>query len=161
MPDKVSDKSHRDLLDMLGMKEESDPDFIYIYPIDFEKKENIASMIETYNADVDRVSLTGISMGGFGTWFTALAAPEKFSCIAPVCGGGMPWAASTLKMPIRAFHGDKDTVVSPSQSIDMIDQAQKTNPDALLTLYHNVGHNSWDYAYTDGLIAWLISNSRK
>ena len=39
--------------------------------------------------------------------------------------------------------------------------AQKTNPDALLTLYHNVGHNSWDYAYTDGLIAWLISNSRK
>ena len=43
----------------------------------------------------------------------------------------------------------------------MIDQAQKTNPDALLTLYHNVGHNSWDYAYTDGLIAWLISNSRK
>jgi fermentation-respiration switch protein FrsA (DUF1100 family) len=64
-------------------------------------------------------------------------------------------------MPIRAFHGDKDTVVSPSQSIDMIDQAQKTNPDALLTLYHNVGHNSWDYAYTDGLIAWLISNSRK
>ena len=121
----------------------------------------IDRMIEKYNADPDRVSLTGISMGGFGTWFTAIAAPEKFSCIAPVCGGGMPWAASTLKMPIRAFHGDKDTVVSPSQSIDMIDQAQKTNPDALLTLYHNVGHNSWDYAYTDGLIAWLISNSRK
>jgi predicted peptidase len=121
----------------------------------------IDRMIEKYNADPDRVSLTGISMGGFGTWFTALSAPEKFSCIAPVCGGGMPWAASTLKMPIRAFHGDKDTVVSPSQSIDMIDQAQKTNPDALLTLYHNVGHNSWDYAYTDGLIAWLISNSRK
>ena len=121
----------------------------------------IDRMIETYNADPDRVSLTGISMGGFGTWFTALAAPDKFSCIAPVCGGGMPWAAPMLKMPVRAFHGDKDTVVSPSQSIEMIDRLQQTNPDALLTLYHNVGHNSWDYAYTEGLISWLISNKRK
>ena len=118
-------------------------------------------MIETYNVDVDRVSLTGVSMGGFGTWFAALAAPDKFSCIAPVCGGGMPWAAPTLKMPVRAFHGDKDTVVSPSQSIEMIDRLQQTNPDALLTLYHNVGHNSWDYAYNEGLISWLISNKRK
>jgi len=64
MPDKVSDKSHREVLDMLGMKEVTDPDFIYIYPIDFEKKENIASMIDAYNssaAEDDQITYTDIA----------------------------------------------------------------------------------------------------
>ena len=64
MPDKVSDKSHRDLLEMLGVKEEADPDFIYIYPIDFEKKENIASMISAYNnsaSEDDQIKYTDIA----------------------------------------------------------------------------------------------------
>ena len=64
MPDKVSDKSHQEVLDMLGVKETADPDFIYIYPIDFEKKENIASMIEAYNssaAEDDQIQYTDIA----------------------------------------------------------------------------------------------------
>ena len=64
MPDKLSDKTHRDLLDSLGVKEEADPDFIYIYPIDFEKKENIASMIDDYNssaAEDDQIKYTDIA----------------------------------------------------------------------------------------------------
>lgn len=110
-----------------------------------------------YGTDPARVALTGISMGGFGTWITALAAPKRFWRIAPVCGGGMPWAAGTLTMPIRAFHGDADSVVLPSNSIDMIDMVQRGgNKDALLTLYHNVGHNSWEYAYDGALMAFLL-----
>ena len=64
MPDKVSDKTHRDLLDSLGVKEEADPDFIYIYPIDFEKKESIAFMIDDYNstaAEDDQIKYTDIA----------------------------------------------------------------------------------------------------
>lgn len=110
-----------------------------------------------YDTDPARVALTGLSMGGFGTWFTALAAPDRFFRIAPVCGGGMPWAAGTLKMPIRAFHGDSDTVVLPSCSIDMIDAVQRGgNEDARLTLYHNVGHDSWVLAYDSALLSFLL-----
>ena len=110
-----------------------------------------------YGTHPDRVALTGISMGGFGTWFTALASPDRFFRIAPVCGGGMPWAASTLKMPVRAFHGDCDTVVLPSCSIDMIDAVQKGgNTDARLTIYHNVNHDSWTLAYDSALLSFLL-----
>lgn len=121
----------------------------------------IKEMIATYGVDEDRVSLTGLSMGGFGTWSAATAEPRLFSCIAPVCGGGMPWAAGAITMPVRAFHGDKDTVVLPSCSIDMMDVVQRSNPDALLTLYHNVGHNSWEWAYTMELLTWMISQKRQ
>ena len=110
-----------------------------------------------YGTDRARVALTGISMGGFGTWCTALAAPNRFWRIAPVCGGGMPWAAGTLKMPIRAFHGTADTIVLPSNSIDMIDGVRKGgNTDARLTLYYGVGHDSWTPAYDNALLAFLL-----
>ena len=110
-----------------------------------------------YGTDPARVSLTGVSMGGFGTWYAALARPERFCAIAPVCGGGMPWAAKRLTMPVRAFHGDADTAVLPSCSIDMVDALHKAgHKDARLTIYHNVGHNSWDYAYDEALLSFLV-----
>lgn len=109
-----------------------------------------------YHTDSARVALTGVSMGGFGTWYTALARPDRFCAIAPVCGGGMPWAASTLPMPVRAFHGDADTVVAPSCSIDMADALHRAGKNVRLTLYHNVGHNSWDYAYDTALLDFLL-----
>ncbi len=110
-----------------------------------------------YGTDRARVALTGISMGGFGTWCTALTAPGRFFRLAPVCGGGMPWAASTLGMPIRAFHGDADTVVLPSCSIDMVDGVLAGgNQNVRLTIYHKVDHNSWDLAYDESLLAFLL-----
>ena len=110
-----------------------------------------------YGTDPDRVALTGVSMGGFGTWCTALTAPSRFFRIAPVCGGGMPWAAPTLTMPVRAFHGSADTIVLPSCSIDMMNGVKAGgNPDATLTIFEGVGHNAWDYAYNDELLAFLM-----
>ena len=58
-----------------------------------ELKRFVCRMIEAYACDPDRVTLTGLSMGGYGTWFLAMAAPELFAAIAPCCGGGMPWNA--------------------------------------------------------------------
>ena len=112
---------------------------------------------EKYGTDTSRVALTGISMGGFGTWCTALSAPSRFYRLAPVCGGGMPWAAPTLKMPIRAFHGDADTVVLPSCSIDMVNGVKAGgNKDVTLTIYPGVAHNSWDLAYDESLLTFLL-----
>ncbi|MBQ8533880.1 MAG: phospholipase [Clostridia bacterium] len=126
-------------------------------------KEFIDDIVKTYDIDTNRISLTGISMGGFGTWFTAMAYPDMFCAIAPCCGGGMPWNARVLKMPVKAFHGDKDVTVLPSCSIDMIDALMKSpdrHSDVSLTLYHNIGHNSWDIAYDEALFKWLISYSK-
>ena len=113
-----------------------------------------------YNIDESRIYLTGLSMGGFGTWFTAMAKPELFAAIAPVCGGGMAWNASVLTMPVWAFHGDKDNVVSPSQSKEIVEALRNCGADIRFTLLENVGHNAWDYAYNEALINWLLSHSK-
>jgi predicted peptidase len=114
-----------------------------------------------YGTDPARVALTGLSMGGFGTWYTATVCPQRFWRIAPVCGGGMPWAAAVLTMPIRAFHGEEDTVVLPSNSIDMMNaiHAFGQNADASLTLYPGVDHSSWVQAYDESLLKFLLGEA--
>ena len=78
-------------------------------------------IIEKYPVDKDRVSLCGISMGGFGTWELALSQAHRFSAIAPLCGGGMNWRAWYVKdLPIRVYHGKKDDIVPISQSEAMV-----------------------------------------
>ena len=117
----------------------------------------IDEMVEKYNIDESRIALTGLSMGGYGTWCMALRYPERFYRIAPVCGGGMPWAAGVLKMPIRAFHGEVDSVVSVQNSIDMIEAVKRSgNEDATLTVYPGVDHGSWTYAYDKALYDFLL-----
>ena len=99
-------------------------------------------------------------MGGFGTLYTAMAKPDLFAAIAPCCGGGMPWNAGVLNMPVWAFHGAVDSVVNVRESIEMIEQLQKTNPDAHLTVYENVDHDSWNLAYSPELLQWLLSKHK-
>lgn len=110
-----------------------------------------------YEIDSDRVFLTGLSMGGFGTWYTAMAHPQLFRAIAPVCGGGMAWNAGTLTMPIRVFHGDSDPQVAVFHSDDMVAALQKLHYDVTYTRLEGVGHNAWDYAYTPELMDWFLS----
>lgn len=125
-----------------------------------ELKAFIDYIADEYNIDKNRISITGLSMGGFGTWSMGIAFPDYFSALAPVCGGnGMVWLADLLKnIPIRAFHGTADTVVLPSGSIDMVEAVNKAGGKAELTLYEGVGHDSWVQAYeqTD-LIEWLMN----
>lgn len=123
-------------------------------------KKFIDKMIEIYNADKTRIYLTGLSMGGFGTWYTAMAYPDTFAAIAPCCGGGMPWNAETLTMPVWAFHGACDTVVLPSNSIDMVESLRKTNNNVRFDLYEGVEHNSWERAYSPQLMKWLLEQRK-
>lgn len=116
----------------------------------------IEYIITEYKIDRSRISLTGVSMGGYGTWEMSMFAPEYFKKIAPVCGGGTPWRTDLIKADIWAFHGDADATVPPRCSIEMVDAARANGKNARLTLFHGVGHNSWDEAYLDSrVLEWL------
>lgn len=126
----------------------------------YRLKKFIDAITEKYPIDKNRIQLTGVSMGGFGTWHLAMAYPDMFASIVPVCGGGMPWNAGVLTMPIRIFHGDADTVVNVRESIDMYEALKKTNPNVEISILPGVGHNAWDYAYNDDTIRWMLEQSK-
>jgi predicted peptidase len=124
-----------------------------------------------YQVDEGRVYLTGLSMGGFGTWSLGLEHPERFAAIAPICGGGdtikvlLPDAdkARALKtLGVWAFHGGKDPVVNPEESRRMIEALKRIGNDAKLTIYPEAGHDSWTEAYDDpALYDWLLEHQRR
>jgi predicted peptidase len=126
----------------------------------------------TYNVDPTRIYLTGLSMGGYGTWSLGLTHPEKFAAIAPICGGGDslkillsdPKKAAALKsLPVWAFHGAKDSVVKLSESERMVNalkQAGCTNVQ--LTVYPEADHDSWTATYDNPkFYEWLLAQQRK
>ncbi len=116
-----------------------------------------------YRVDADRLYLTGLSQGGYGTWAIGAKHPERFAALAPVCGGGDKASAAALKdMPIWAFHGDADNAVPLRESEDMVKAVKDTGGGALLTVYPGVGHNSWDKAYREaGLHDWFLKHARR
>lgn len=119
-------------------------------------------VLRDYRVDKRRVYLTGLSMGGFGTWAWAQHAPKRFAAIAPICGGGDPKQASALKrLPIWAFHGDKDTTVSVTQTEQMIAAVRGVGGDPRVTIYPGVGHDSWSKTYANPeLFTWLLQQKR-
>ena len=119
----------------------------------------IDKVCEYFKADLKRIYLTGLSMGGFGTWYTAMAFPHKFAAIVPICGGGMPWNAGVLTMPVWAFHGMDDDLVLPSNTIDMVNALKKAGRNVKMSLFEGVGHGVWVNAYNDELVNWLLSKS--
>jgi predicted peptidase len=115
-----------------------------------------------YKTDPDRVILTGLSMGGFGTWQMAFAHPDKWAAIVPVCGGGDPKAAEKIKhLPCWCFHGDKDPAVKVELSRRMVEALKAAGGAPKYTEYPDVGHNSWDKAYgTPELWTWMAEQKR-
>lgn len=123
----------------------------------------IINLQKEFNFDVNRTYLTGLSMGGYGTWYTSLRYPDLFAAIAPVCGGGMVWKAGALNMPVWAFHGTEDGVVYPSESLNMINKIRaegQNKNEVKLTILDGVGHNAWEKSYTKELFNWLCSKSK-
>ncbi|MCE5187018.1 MAG: prolyl oligopeptidase family serine peptidase [Planctomycetaceae bacterium] len=118
--------------------------------------------MEKYNVDKDRVYLTGLSMGGYGTWNIGANYPERFAALAPICGGSKSLVAAKLKnIPIWAFHGEKDNVVPVSESVQIVDAVNAAGGNAKLTLYPEAGHDSWTQTYANPeLYTWLLSHSR-
>lgn len=124
-----------------------------------------------YAVDTNRLYLTGLSMGGYGTWRLGLAHPEKFAAIAPICGGGVlidvilggRERAALKSLPVWAFHGAKDNVVPPEESERMVNLLKKLSAEEVkLTIYPDASHNSWTetYKYPE-LYEWLLKHERK
>jgi predicted peptidase len=123
----------------------------------------LAQVQSEYNVDSERVSLTGLSMGGYGTWSLAVHSPERWSAIVPVCGGGDPGQAARIKhLPCWCFHGDQDPLVPVRESRRMIEGLRREGGQPRYEEYAGVGHNSWDQAYdTARLYDWLLQQHRK
>lgn len=142
-----------------------------------------------FNGDSQRLYVTGISMGGSGTWYVAARAPDKFAAIVPICGfvdikrldipaefkalilEDNPFAKSPdpyvaiasqiSKVPTWIFHGGADPVVSPDESRKMFQALKALGADVKYTEYGGVGHDSWDRAYAEpDLVPWLLSHHR-
>lgn len=123
----------------------------------------LAEVEKAYKVDPKRVYLSGLSMGGYGTWSHAAAYPDRWAAIVPVCGGGDPKMAEKIKdIPCWCFHGDDDRAVPVKRSRDMIEALKKAGAEPRYDEYPGVGHNSWDKAYaTKELFSWLLLQSRK
>jgi predicted esterase len=115
-----------------------------------------------YKVDKERIYLTGLSMGGYGTWALAKKYPHIFAAIAPICGGGDTSDISKLKhMPVWCFHGAKDNVVKPAESIRLVNALKKYNQNVRLTIYPNAEHDSWTETYNnDSLYQWFLEQKR-
>ncbi|MFT3705390.1 MAG: dienelactone hydrolase family protein [Agriterribacter sp.] len=115
-----------------------------------------------YRVDRDRIYLTGLSMGGFGTWDLSEKYPNEFAAIAPICGGGDTSKIWKLRhMPVWCFHGAKDDVVPLASSQRMVDALRPYNPSVKFTIYPEANHNSWEVTYNnDSLYTWLLSQKK-
>lgn len=120
-------------------------------------------LVAKYAVDEDRIYLTGLSMGGFGTWNLATAYPEKFAAIAPICGRGDTTKAHVLKhIPAWVFHGAEDETVPPESSEEMVNALKEIGADVQYTLYPDAGHDSWTETYNNPkLYEWFLKHKRK
>ncbi|MFA6541924.1 MAG: prolyl oligopeptidase family serine peptidase [Bacteroidota bacterium] len=121
-------------------------------------------VIRQLPVDTNRIYLTGLSRGGLGVWKFAIAHPERFAAIAPVCGWGILEDVGNLKtMPTWVFHGAKDNVVSPTESEKMVEALKKSgNTEVKFTLYPDANHNAWDATYANQeLYDWFLQHTRK
>lgn len=115
-----------------------------------------------YRVDIDRVYVTGLSMGGNGTWFLALEYPERFAAIAPVAASGDPGGAARLKnIPVWYFVGDKDDKV-PQKAQQMVAAMKAAGVPYKFTIYPETGHvETWEKAYSDpSLYTWMLAQKR-
>ena len=128
-------------------------------------------VVHDYAVDTNRVYLTGLSMGGFGTWKLGVAHPEMFAAIVPICGGGetidmllagRERGTALKSLPVWAFHGAKDPVVSLEESERMVNALKKLGgKEVTLTVYPEAQHDSWTETYNNPeLYEWLLKHAR-
>lgn len=118
--------------------------------------------LSEYNIDKSRMYLTGLSMGGYGTFMYGADNVDKFAALAPICGGGRVTDAAKLAgVPMWVFHGGADPVVAPEKSRSMVEAIKSAGGDVRYTEYEGVGHNSWDNAYGDPeLMEWMLAQTK-
>lgn len=136
------------------------PDTVYWGGAAEDVERAVGLTMQQYNVDKSRVYLTGLSMGGFGTWSYGAERPETFAALMPICGGGKVKDAPALaRLPIWAFHGAEDKIVPVGHSREMVDAVKAAGGDIRYTEYDDGGHDIWDRAYMDKkVIRWLLSH---
>jgi predicted peptidase len=142
----------------------------------------LAASVKEFGGDPDRIYLTGLSLGGYGTWSIAANHPGKFAALAPVCGGIVrpvrgnqsppepsasdAYADAAKKIgsttPVWMFHGDADTSVPVTESRKMNEALKSIGASPRYTEYPGVPHNSWDFAYNNPEFpTWLLAQRLK
>jgi predicted peptidase len=119
-------------------------------------------LTNAFKVDTDRIYLTGLSMGGYGTWRLAAEHADLFAAAVPICGGGDSRDADKLKyLPIWAWHGAADHTVPAQRSIDMVEAIKKAGSTTIrLTTLEGIGHVSWQAAYASPDVwQWLDGQS--
>lgn len=121
----------------------------------------IDEIIKNYNVDENRIYITGLSMGGYGTWKLANEIPERLAAVVPICGWGDSWTICEIgDLPVWAFHGGKDNVVLPQKSQELVDALKKCNGNVKFTLYPEANHDSWTETYNNPEVyKWLLEQS--
>jgi len=127
---------------------------------------SLISLIEKfkseYNVDQRSIYATGLSMGGYGTIAIAIERPDLFAGIIPICGGGdLKMIDRLIDIPILLFHGVSDTVVPVKNSSNIYDILKPVNNKAKITIYNDVGHDSWTQTYSnDNIYEWLLKQKK-
>lgn len=117
-----------------------------------------------YAIDEDRVYITGLSMGGYGTWEMAISYPDEFAAAIPLCGGVIRkrFLGRIKHLPIWSFHGEKDEVVLPSETVDTVAILKKLGSEVKLTLYPDLGHQIQTTTYDNPeVFKWMLEQKRK
>ena len=120
--------------------------------------------IEKKQVDKQRIYLSGLSMGGMGTFEILFRRPNMFAAATPICGNGIPQLAKLYadKVPLWIFHGSDDNVVSPKYSLAMAKAIIEAGGSPKMTLYENTGHGSWNNAFEEkDFLKWIHSKSNK
>jgi predicted peptidase len=115
-----------------------------------------------FRIDRSREYVTGLSMGGYGTWALLAAQPKRFAAAAPVCGGGDPQSVGLFaKVPLWVVHGDKDQAVNIQQSIDMVTALKTAGANPTFSVIAGGGHDVWsDFYASDEFYKWLLMFKR-
>ena len=123
----------------------------------------IKTLEQSYSVDPSRRYIGGLSMGGMGTFELVSRNPDFFAAAFPICGGANPnWAPLLSKTPLWLFHGEKDDVVWVKHSKRIFKALKKLGAPVRITLYPDVKHDSWNYAFANpNLMKWLFSNTKK
>jgi len=122
----------------------------------------LREVVEKHNIDEGRIYVSGLSMGGYGTWLLANQFPNRFAAIAPICGPFVWVNAENFKsLPVWCFHGAMDEVVPIQDSIKMVKMLRRAGCDVRFTVYPDAEHDSWTETYNnEALYEWLLQHKR-
>lgn len=118
---------------------------------------------QKYAVDPDSIYLTGLSMGGYGTFALAVSDPGRFAAIAPICGGGQPLMvrAEHGRLAAWVFHGARDKVIPIQESVRMVEALRNAGAQVRFTVYPEAEHNSWTETYSNPeLYEWFLQHRR-